>query len=129
MFLLNLAPSIQDILSTRDGPKGIGAFSLLAQVFSNFDEQEYVLERIGGFTFYVQEEILKRSAGDISLIDLLTQQALGGCFNVFICQGLKSCPNIPDEKRKEILHLIEKMRPTFPSGPELAIHIGESPFD
>ena len=129
MLLLKLAPSIQELLTTSDGPSGICTLSLLAKLFPDFDEQEYVLERIGGFKQQVQEEILKRSGGDISLIDLLTQQALGGCFNIFICQGLKSCPYIPDEGREEILLLIEKMRPTFPPSHGQEISAGESPSD
>jgi ParB family chromosome partitioning protein len=129
MLLLKLAPSIQELLTTSDGPAGICTLSLLAKLFPDFDEQEYVLERIGGFKQQVQEEILKRSGGDVSLIDLLTQQALGGCFNVFICQGLKSCPNIPEEGREEILQLIEKMRPMIPVGHELENSAGESPSD
>jgi len=129
MHLLSLAPSIQELLTTGDGPAGICTLSLLAKLFHDFDEQEFVLEQIGGFKQQVQEEILKQSGGDISLIDLLTQQALGGCFNLFICQGLKSCPNIPDEGREEILQLIEKMRPPLLHCHEQEIRAGESPND
>jgi hypothetical protein len=51
---------------------------------------------------------LKRSGGDIDKIDALVEQALGGCFNVLICKGLKTCPYIPDECREEVIQMIEK---------------------
>lgn len=108
MSLLKLAPSIQELLTTSDGPVGICALSLLADLFYDFDDQEYVLERIGKFKQQVQLEILKRSGGDINKIDILVEQALGGCFNVIICRGLKTCPYIPDECREDVLQIIEK---------------------
>ena len=108
MSLLKLAPSIQGLLTTSDGPAGICTLSLLADLFSDFDDQEYVLERIGRFKQQVQLEILKRSNGDISKIEALVEQALGGCFNVMICRGLKTCPYIPDECREDVIQMIEK---------------------
>jgi len=126
MLLLNLAPSIQDLLTTSDGPAGICTLSLLAKLFPDFEDQEYVLERISGFKQQVQEEILKRSGGDINEIDLLVNQALGGCFNVFICQGLKYCPNIPDECRDEVIQLIGKYKSTITSSSEVTSVTGGS---
>jgi len=46
--LLNLAPAIQEKLLTANGPIGIEAISKVADTFSP-EEQEEVLERIGGF--------------------------------------------------------------------------------
>ena len=108
MNLLHLAPSIQEFLTTSDGPAGICTLSLLAELFPDLGDQEYVLERIGRFKQQVQMEILKRSAGDISKIDVLVEQALGGCFNVFICKGLKGCPFIPEECLDDVKRIIEQ---------------------
>jgi ParB family chromosome partitioning protein len=47
LMLLKLSPSIQTLLSTSDGPAGICTLSLLAELFSDFNDQEYVLEKIG----------------------------------------------------------------------------------
>jgi len=113
LMLLNLAPSIQELLTTSDGPAGICTLSLLADLFPDFTEQEYVLERIGKFKQQVQMEILKRSGGDISKIDTLVEQALGGCFSIFICKGLKSCPYIPTDCLEEVLLLIDKYESTI----------------
>jgi len=107
MLLLNLAPSIQELLTTSDGPAGVCTLSMLAHLFPKFDEQEYVLERIGRFKQQVQLEILRRSAGDINKIDELVEMALGGCFGVEICRGLEGCPHIPDECKEEVLALIK----------------------
>ena len=108
LLLLKLEPSIQDQLTTSDGPAGIGTLSKLAETFPNFDDQEFVLEHIGGFKQQVQLEILKRSEGDISKIDRLVDQALGGCFNIVICPGFEKCPLIPEECREEVIQLVAK---------------------
>lgn len=107
MYLLKLAPSIQELLTTSDGPAGVCTLAMLARVFPKFDDQEYVLERIGRFKQQVQMEILKRSEGDINKIDELVEQALGGCFGVVICRGLEGCPYIPDDCREEVLTIIK----------------------
>ena len=106
MLLLDLAPTIQKLLTTSDGPAGISALSKLAEMFPSFEDQEYVFERISGFKQQVQLEILKRSDGEITKIDLLCQQALGGCFNIFVCRGLDNCPHIPKEYLEKVKKII-----------------------
>ena len=108
MMLLKLSPNIQNLLTTGDGPAGICTLSLLAELFSDFDNQEYVLDQIGRFKQQVQLEILKLSEGDITKIDALVVQALGGCFSISICKGLITCPHIPDECRDDVMKLITK---------------------
>lgn len=110
MYLLSLAPSIQELLTTSDGPAGICTLAMLAHVFPKFDDQEYVLEMIGRFKQQIQLEIIKLSGGDISKIEELVEQALGGCFGVQICKGLDSCPYIPDDCREEVLQVIKANR-------------------
>ena len=105
MLLLDLAPTIQKLLTTSDGPAGISALSKLAEMFPSFEDQEYVFERISGFK-QVQLEILKRSDGEITKIDLLCEQALGGCFNIFVCRGLDYCPHIPKECLEKVKKII-----------------------
>jgi ParB family chromosome partitioning protein len=106
LSLLQLAPSLQDQLTTRDGPAGICTLSKLAELFEDFEEQEYVLERIEGFTQQVQLEILIRSRGNIEKIDALCEQALGGCFSAVICKGLDNCPHIPEDCLEEVKRVI-----------------------
>ena len=48
LSLLKLAPSLQDKVSTFDGPAGIGTLSKVAESYPA-EEQEHVLDRIGGF--------------------------------------------------------------------------------
>jgi ParB family chromosome partitioning protein len=114
LMLLKLSPNIQLLLTTGDGPAGICTLSLLAELFSEFDNQEYVLERIGRFKQQVQLEILKLSKGEIGKIDALVLQALGGYFSVYVCKGLKTCPYIPDECRDEVMQLIYNYTSTQP---------------
>ena len=104
--LLKLAPSIQQILTTSGGPAGIVTLSKLADMFESFEDQEYVFGKISGFKQQIQLEILKQSNGDISKIDLLCQQALGGCFSIFVCHGLDSCPHIPKECLEKVKRVI-----------------------
>lgn len=111
MFLLKLAPSIQKLLTTSDGPAGICTLAKLAELFPDFEDQEYVLERICGFKQQVQLEILKQSGGDITKIDFLCERALGGCFNVYICHGLDECPHIPAQCLEEVKKIIAQVKP------------------
>jgi ParB/RepB/Spo0J family partition protein len=106
LFLLQLTPSIQERLTTNDGPAGICTLSKLAELFQDPKEQEYVLQRIEGFTQQVQIEILKRSEGNVDKIDELCEQALGGCFNLLICKGLDRCPYIPQECLEDVKRII-----------------------
>jgi hypothetical protein len=106
LFLLQLAPSIQERLTTNDGPAGLCTLSKLAELFQDSEEQEYVLKQIEGFTRQVQIEILKRSNGNIDKIDELRAQALGGCFNLIICKGLERCPYVPQECLEYVKRII-----------------------
>jgi len=109
--LLNLAPSIQDKLTTNDGPAGIGALSKLAETFSSPEEQERVLEDVGGFKQSIQLEMIKRSDGDLDKLADLREKALDGAFDTHVCHGLDDCNFIPDglkESLKEAIGKFEK---------------------
>lgn len=105
--LLDLAPSIQNRLTTSDGPAGIGTLSKLAEKFGSQEEQEKVLKEIGGFTQNVQIEILKQSDGNIDKIPKLREEALGGAFNAHLCHGIRDCNFIPAKLKEPIMQLIE----------------------
>ena len=60
--LLKLASSIQDRLTTSIGSAGVETLAMLADYF-DAEDQEYVLNAIGGFNQRVQREIIKRSDG------------------------------------------------------------------
>ncbi len=108
--LLNLAPSIQDKLSTNEGPAGIGTLSKLAQTFSSPEEQEKVLERIGGFKQTIQLEMIKRSGGNLVQLSDLREQALDGAFDTITCHGLDDCKFIPDELKEPLKEAIDKFK-------------------
>lgn len=108
MSLLNLAPSIQEKLTTIDGPAGIGALSKLADTFSSPEEQERVLEDIGGFKQNIQLEMIKRSGGDLDRLSDLREQALDGAFDTHVCHGLDDCNFIPDELKEPLKEAINK---------------------
>lgn len=107
LTLLNLAPSIQERLTTAEGPAGIGTLSKIAEMFSP-DEQEEVIDRIGGFKQQIQLEMIKRSGGDIDSLGDLREQALEGAFNTRLCRGLDGCTFIPHELIIPIKEAIEK---------------------
>ena len=94
--ILDLAPSIQERLSTADGPAGIITLSKIAETFT-VEQQEDVLDKIGGFKQQTQLEIIRRSGADFSKLEGLKHQALEGDFDVRWCRGLDECPFMPSE--------------------------------
>ena len=93
--LLALPEELQERLSTANGPSGVGTLARLASTFSGNDAVE-VYDRISGFTQRIQEEILKRSDGDLARIDDLVDEAREGAFNVRRCGGAYGCEVIRD---------------------------------
>ena len=110
LSLLKLAPTIQDGLSTSDGPAGIGTLSKIAETFSA-EEQESVLDEIGGFKQQIQGEILNRSGGDRNKIQQLKEQALEGAFDTKTCHdGL--CFDLPEDWKSRLRAMLaEEIRP------------------
>jgi len=96
MTLLNLAPSIQERITTSEGPAGIGTLSKIAETFKEEDQEE-ALDKIGGFRQSIQLEILKRSSGDPEKLEQLRKEALEGAFDTKICRGIDECNFMPDE--------------------------------
>lgn len=108
LALLSLSPSIQEELTTAEGPAGVGTLSTLADIFS-VEEQQGVLEQIGGFKQGIQQEILKRSAGDMTKIPELVEQARESAFNVHTCrEGL--CFVMPTDLKDEVLRRLESIQ-------------------
>ena len=97
--IIDLAPSIQESLSTADGPAGIEALSKIAETFP-VEQQEDVLDKIGRFKQQTQLEIIRRSGGDLGKLEGLKHQALEGDFDVRMCKGLDECSFMPSELRR-----------------------------
>lgn len=107
LTLLNLSPSIQEKLSTSEGPAGISALAKIAETFDP-EEQEDVLDRIGGFKQQIQLEMIKRSGGDLEKLEELREQALEGAFDTRLCRGLDGCQFIPEELIEPVKEAIKK---------------------
>jgi ParB family chromosome partitioning protein len=101
LSLLDLPVEIQEKIGTSQGPAGVGALSRLASTFSG-EEAVDVYDRISGFKQNIQEEILKRSGGDIGKIDTLVSEAMEGAFEVRMCGGRFKCEIIKDILEGEI---------------------------
>lgn len=101
LSLLDLPAEIQEKIGTSQGPAGVGALSRLASTFSG-DEAAEVYDKISGFKQNIQEEILKRSGGDIDKIDGLVTEAMEGAFDVRMCGGRFKCEIIKDILAGEI---------------------------
>lgn len=99
--LLALPDELQQRIGTGDGPSGVGTLARLASTFSG-DEAVDVYDRISGFTQRIQEEIIKRSDGDLSMIDDLVEEAQEGAFNVRRCGGSYGCQVIRDILERRI---------------------------
>ena len=93
--LLSLPDELQQRLGTAGGPSGVKTLARHASTFSG-DEAVEVYERISGFTQRIQEEILRRSDGDIAAIDDLVEEAQEGAFDVRRCGGAYGCEVIRD---------------------------------
>lgn len=107
LTLLNLAPSIQEKLTTAEGFSGISALSKLAETFSSPQQQEEAINQIGAFKQSIQVEIIKRSGGDLDKLAELKAQAMEGAFDTKMCrEGL--CFAMSDELKAEIKKLLEK---------------------
>jgi len=107
--LLDLAPSIQERLSTADGPAGIATLSKIAEAFTA-EQQEEVLDKVGGFKQQIQLEMIKRSGGDLGKLEVLKGQALEGALDVRLCRGLDSCPFIPPELLGLVKNAVEQFK-------------------
>lgn len=109
LTLLNLASSIQEKLTTAKGPAGIGTLSKLSENFAP-EEQEEVLDKIGGFNQQIQLEMIKRSGGNVEKLDELKELALEGAFDTPLCRGLDECNFIPEELIKPLKEAIKSFK-------------------
>ena len=73
----------------------MGTLARLASTFSG-DEAIEAYERIFRITQRIQEEIIKRSEGDLDAIDALVEEAHEGAFDVRRCGGVSGCEIIGD---------------------------------
>jgi ParB/RepB/Spo0J family partition protein len=93
--LLELPLVLQERIGTADGPSGISALSRLASTFKG-DEALTAYNEISGFTQRVQEEILKRSDGDLERLNELVEEAQEGVFDIRRCGAAHGCQLIHD---------------------------------
>lgn len=99
--LLSLPDELQHRLGTAGGPAGVGTLARLASTFSG-DEAVEVYDKISGFTQRIQEEIIKRSDGDLASIDDLIEEAQEGAFDVRRCGGAYGCEIIRDIAHRKL---------------------------
>lgn len=64
----------------------MGTLSKLADTFTR-EEQDTVLDALGGFKRDIQLEILERSGGDVDCVMDLRDQAMEGAFDVRKCSA------------------------------------------
>jgi ParB family chromosome partitioning protein len=102
--LLALPDVLQRRLGTSAGPAGVGSLARLASTFSG-DEAVDVYDRISGFTPGIQEEILKRSGGDLDAIEDLVSEAQEGAFNIRRCGAGYGCGIIHDIVQRRLSQL------------------------
>lgn len=111
--LLDLPEELQLKIGTSEGPGGVAALAKLATTFSGNQAIE-VYEKISGFKRSIQEEILKRSGGDISRVGDLVEQAMEGAFDARFCGGTFRCEIIREViqgkvSKSDFLELVEEV--------------------
>lgn len=100
LSLLDLDEAIQEQVSTFEGPAGVGTLEQVARTFDPEDQQE-VLDHVGGFNQRVQKAIIRESRGDPEQIKPLSEAAMEGAFDVRMCsEGL--CPIMPDWMKRQV---------------------------
>jgi ParB family chromosome partitioning protein len=117
--LLDLPEELQLKIGTTEGPGGVSALAKLATTFSGTEAIE-VYEKISAFKRSIQEEILKRSGGDISQIEGLVEQAQEGAFNARFCGGAFRCEIIRDViqgkvNKSDFMQLVEEVAESLES--------------
>jgi ParB family transcriptional regulator, chromosome partitioning protein len=93
--LLDLPQELQEKLNGKDGAVGINAMAALASTYSGA-EAISAYGKIAGFKGAIQEQILKRSGGDIAQLEDLRQEAIDGAFDTRHCGGRFGCEIIRD---------------------------------
>ena len=102
--MLDLAPALQARVTSAEGTVGVGAMSRLAGSFKP-DEQEKVYDQISGLKQSIQEQVIKKSGGDIERITELTEQAIEGAFDTKTChEGL--CFDMPEGMKAEVKRIL-----------------------
>ena len=84
--LARLPKQLQQELSTSQGPIGVGVLSTLVRRFPDEEDQLAAFAEVHGFTKDVQQEILRRSEGDLNRVVELSQEAREGLFNIKTCR-------------------------------------------
>lgn len=94
--LLELSPTLQRTIDSREGTLGIDALSRLSKSFQNNYEQELVHDRLKGFNQKVQIEMIKNLNGSVESLTDVVRDAQEGVFDLQVCtRGL--CNIIPDD--------------------------------
>lgn len=106
MSLLNLAPAIQERVSTNEGPAGIGTLHNVAKNFAS-EDQERVLGKIKGLNQNRQAEIIKRSGGDPDRVGPLVEAAVEGEFDYKVCRD-RLCFELSDEGKRRVFDLLKE---------------------
>lgn len=104
--LLDLAPEVQDELSTGSGPAGVGTMSALSRHVPQ-EDQATVLNQIDGFNQKTQLRILRESEGRLDRVEELREQALKGEFEVVTCNEAL-CPVLPEDAKRQIKERIDQ---------------------
>jgi ParB family chromosome partitioning protein len=99
--LLDLPDEIQGRLCTANGASGVSALARLSSTFSG-DEAVEVYDRISGFTQRIQEEILKRSGGNMEAVEDLVEEAQEGAFDVRRCGARFGCDIIRQIRQHQL---------------------------
>ncbi len=81
-----LPKQLQQELSTSHGPIGVDALSTLVRRFPDESDQLAAFAEVRGFTRDVQQEILRRSEGDLGRVVELAEEAREGLFSLRTCR-------------------------------------------
>lgn len=104
LALLKLAPSIQNEVTTSNGPAGIGMLSKLAEAFPPKDQVK-ARRHLNGLSQSSQLEMLRASNGDLGALPRLREQILERDLHLRMCrEGL--CSRMPTEWKARVNELL-----------------------
>jgi ParB family chromosome partitioning protein len=113
LALLLLPETIQERVSTSDGPARVESLSLLTRTFNRPEDILEAYDKTVGFTQEIQKQIIKATGGDVSRLDELVTQAQEGAFDAKFCRGLAGklmCEYIPEELAGSVIELVEQWK-------------------
>lgn len=107
LALLNLSPKFQRMLEEKYYLTVVDSLSCLGSKFFSAENQKKIWEHIIGFNPWLQIEIIKECDEELEDLEAICDSKIATFFKVRTCEGLQTCPHVPELLRDLLNNLIE----------------------